>query len=460
MFASILHRPVAPPAGLAKFSGVASPCHRPPAVMPTQTVCPLCPATSKSAWTKPTLFMLLQAASLHIAYARARWFIAKTLATHTFGRPPCGVRRRGPQLSRNHKNCQHGGGRAKLTRFAHNVPLLSELALLCPGESAEHRHEPWTRAPRHFATSEEKVYPRLLCQRLADVILRASANLGYAALPLSLSPGAALPLHEAQAAAGLQPAGRVVLAEYKQIVVVHSAAPLSAGVRNLEEATTLPPEASCSAALRRLPAGSRVLRHSVVGVSSSATQDPASADDLEDQPLPDANMDPEEFSHYAPHLGRAASDEAWRECIHHLCDLLKSEPPSRGGLGTNKFSWSCGVYFHANKVGLRTNTNLHPNVCKLLCEYVRLCACVRRMAPGHPFTSLMLDKDLVGRVHADKNNATGLPNAVKKFPPSSEVGSGSSHRTAPSRVLTKTTQALPDCMERGLKDHSCCLLHP
>ena len=302
------------------------------------------------------------------------------------------MRRRGPQLSRNHKNCQHGGGRAKLTRFAHNVPLLSELALLCPGESAEHRHEPWTRAPRHFATSEEKVYPRLLCQRLADVILRASANLGYAALPLSLSPGAALPLHEAQAAAGLQPAGRVVLAEYKQIVVVHSAAPLSAGVRKLEEATTLPPEASCSAALRRLPAGSRVLRHSVVGVSSSATQDPASADEVEDQPLPDANMDPEEFSHYAPHLGRAASDEAWRECIRHLCDLLKSEPPSRGGLGTNKFSWSCGVYFHANKVGLRTNTNLHPNVCKLLCEYVRLCACVRRMAPGHPFTSLMLDK--------------------------------------------------------------------
>ena len=166
---------------------------------------------------------------------------------------------------------------------------------------------------------------------------------------------------------------------------------------------------SCSAALRRLPAGTRVLRHSVVGVSSSATQDPASADDLEDQPLPDANMDPEEFSHYALHLGRAASDEAWRECIRHLCDLLKSEPPSRGGLGTNKFSWSCGVYFHANKVGLRTNTNLHPNVCKLLCEYFR------RMAPDHPFTSLMLDKDPVGRVHADKNNATGLPNAVLKI---------------------------------------------
>ena len=309
-------------------------------------------------------------------------------------------------------NCQHGGGRAKLTRLAHNVPLLTELALLCPGESAEHRHEPWTRAARHFATSEEKVYPRLLCQRVADVILRASASLGYAAQPLSLAPGSALPLHEAQAVAGLQPAGRrlpPLVPEYKQIVVVRSAAPLFAGVRKLETATALPPEASCSADLRCLPAGTRVLRHSVVGVAADATQDPDSADDLDDQPLPDDNMDPEEFSHYALHLSRTASDEAWRDCIRHLCDLLKSEPPSRGGMGANEFSWSCGAYFHANKVGLRTNTNLHPNVCKFLCEYVR------RTAPGHPFTSLMLGKDLVGRVHADKNNAPGLPNAVLKI---------------------------------------------
>ena len=308
-------------------------------------------------------------------------------------------------------NCQHGGDRAKLTRLAHNVPLLCELALLCPGESADHRHEPWNRAARHFATSEEKVYPRLLCQRVADVILRASAALGYAAQPLSLAPGTAIPLHEAQAVAGLQPAGRrlpPLVPEYKQIVVVRSAAPLFAGVRKLEDAATLPPEAFCSADLRRLPAGTRVLRHSVVGVAADATQDPTLADDIDEQPLPDGNMDPEEFSHYALHLSHTASDEAWRDCIRHLCDL-KSEPPSRGGMGTNEFSWSCGAYFHANKVGLRTNTNQHPNVCKLLCE------CVRRMAPGHPFTSLMLGKDLVGRVHADKNNAPGLPNAVLKI---------------------------------------------
>ena len=65
--------------------------------------------------------------------------------------------------------------------------------------------------------------------------------------PLSLAPGAVLPLHEAQAAAGLQPAGRrlpPLVPEYKQIVVVRSAAPLFAGVRKLENATALPPEAS------------------------------------------------------------------------------------------------------------------------------------------------------------------------------------------------------------------------
>ena len=120
-------------------------------------------------------------------------------------------------------------------------------------------------------------------------------------------------------------------------------------------------------------------------------------------------MDPESFSHYALHLGTSASDSAWRDCICHLCDLLASDPLSRGGRGEDEFSWSCGAYIHANKLGMRTNTSSHPSVCKLLCEYVS------RAAPGHPFTSLMLGKNLVGKVHSDRNNEPGFPNAVMKI---------------------------------------------
>ncbi|CAE7464224.1 unnamed protein product [Symbiodinium sp. KB8] len=303
-------------------------------------------------------------------------------------------------------HCQHGGHRAKLTRLRHNIPLMSELALLCPGESPEHRHLPWTRGPEGFATAEEKVYPLVLCRRIADIVRRSAAAMGIALPPLALEPGASAPAHEAQAAAGRQPAGKKLpplVPEFRQVLVLQCPRPLFVGLRKLDTAFDIPDDVSCTSAVKTLPAGTRVLRHSVVG-HPGAAEDPCTAADSNHDPL---EMGPEEFSHYGLQLGTAATDASWRESICHLCDLLRSDPLARGGLGSDEFSWTCGAYTHANVVGLRKNTSSHPNVCKFLCEYVR------RVAPGHPFTSIMLGRNLQGDVHIDKNNAVGLPNRLK-----------------------------------------------
>ncbi|CAE7553006.1 ubiad1, partial [Symbiodinium necroappetens] len=305
-------------------------------------------------------------------------------------------------------HCQHGGQRAKLTRLRHNIPLMSELALLCPGESPEHRHLPWTRGPEGFATADEKVYPLVLCRRIADIVRRSVAAMGIQLPPLALEPGASSPAHEAQAAAGHQPAGKKLpplVPEFRQVLVLQSPRPLLVGVRKLDTTFDIPADVSCTSAIKTLPAGTRVLRHSVVG-HPGAAEDPCPAVDSSHDPL---EMGPEEFSHYGLQLGTTATDSSWRESISHLCDLLRSDPLARGGLGSDELSWTCGAYTHANVVGLRKNTSSHPNVCKFLCEYVR------RVAPGHPFTSIMLGRNLQGDVHIDKNNAVGLPNAVLKI---------------------------------------------
>ena len=277
-----------------------------------------------------------------------------------------------------------------------------------PGESPEHRHLPWTRGPAGFATADEKVYPLVLCRRIADIVRRSVAALGIPLPPLALEPGASSPAHEAQAAAGHQPAGKKLpplVPEFRQVLVLQCPRPVFVGVRKLDTTFDIPADVSCTSAIQTLPAGTRVLRHSVVG-HPGAAEDPCPAVESSQDPI---EMGPEEFSHYGLQLGTTATNSSWRESIIHLCDLLRSDPLARGGLGSDEFSWTCGAYTHANVVGLRKNTSSHPNVCKFLCEYVR------RVAPGHPFTSIMLGRNLQGDVHIDKNNAVGLPNAVLKI---------------------------------------------
>ena len=305
-------------------------------------------------------------------------------------------------------HCQHGGQRAKLTRLRHNIPLMSELALLCPGESPEHRRLPWTRGPQGFATADETVYPLVLCRRTADIVRRSVAALGIQLPPLALEPGASSPAHEAQAAAGHQPAGKKLpplVPEFHQVLVLQCPRPLLVGVRKLDTTFDIPADVSCTSAIKTLPAGTRVLRHSVVGHPSAAEDPCPDVEPSQDPP----EMGPEEFSHYGLQLGTTATDSSWRESISHLCDLLRSDPLARGGLGCDEFSWTCGAYTHANVVGLRKNTASHPNVCKFLCEYVR------RVAPGHPFTSIMLGRNLQGDVHIDRNNAARAVLRISAF---------------------------------------------
>ena len=96
--------------------------------------------------------------------------------------------------------------------------------------------------------------------------------------------------------------------------------------------------------------------------------------------------------------------------------LLKSEHPSRGGTFSNEMSWSAGSYAHGALVGLRKNVAAFPEVCRLICRYIR------QSVPGHPFTTFMLGKNLMAGVHVDKNNERGLPNAILKISTCSQGG--------------------------------------
>ena len=102
--------------------------------------------------------------------------------------------------------------------------------------------------------------------------------------------------------------------------------------------------------------------------------------------------------------------------IINLMALLKSEHPSRGGTFSDEMSWSAGSYAHGALVGLRKNVAAFPEVCRLICRYIR------QSVPGHPFTTFMLGKNLMAGVHVDKNNERGLPNAILKISTFSQGG--------------------------------------
>ena len=134
-------------------------------------------------------------------------------------------------------NCQHGGQRPKATRLAHNIDLLHELHLMCPGESPGHQHLPWSRDGKSFATSKEKVYPWTLCRRIADIILRTLLNKGFQAPPDSMQPGASAQHVEAAAATNTQPRGKKLpplVPEFAQVVTITCSEPLFPGITKLE----------------------------------------------------------------------------------------------------------------------------------------------------------------------------------------------------------------------------------
>ena len=67
--------------------------------------------------------------------------------------------------------CMHGGTRAKNTRLLATPGLYTTLAATCDNS---HIHEPWriqqVASGLHYDTASEAEYPRLLCQRMADLL--------------------------------------------------------------------------------------------------------------------------------------------------------------------------------------------------------------------------------------------------------------------------------------------------
>jgi hypothetical protein len=131
------------------------------------------------------------------------------------------------------QNCMHGGERDKWSRFISNNHGFSRLALECDGG---HEHKPWgfvdpalssSDTPWVFATSQEAQYPKLLCERIADLVCEVATARGVKFTPKGLASLEAMP-HDAKrmrVAANRQPRGQIILpliSEFKAVEVVRA----------------------------------------------------------------------------------------------------------------------------------------------------------------------------------------------------------------------------------------------
>ena len=179
-------------------------------------------------------------------------------------------------------HCQFGGDRNKLTRLAHNIPEFHQLAILCPGESASHKHKPWGFRNGAWATSEETAYPTELCRRMSELVAQALARVGMPAQPLPHDHRAA------QAATAVQPTGKKLgplVPEFKRVITVFSHVPIpELQADKLSSACQLPPSAQSSNE-STIASGARVLRRfQARGVTTS--QDPL--EEVEEGDRPDS----------------------------------------------------------------------------------------------------------------------------------------------------------------------------
>ena len=83
--------------------------------------------------------------------------------------------------------CMHGGGRDKTTLLWYSgFESMEPLGLLCDGK---HQHLPWHRCKEVgevYATAQERCYPALFCQRLAEQV-RVALRLPKKQKPLAAS---------------------------------------------------------------------------------------------------------------------------------------------------------------------------------------------------------------------------------------------------------------------------------
>ena len=179
-------------------------------------------------------------------------------------------------------HCQFGGDRNKLTRLAHNIPEFHQLAILCPGGSASHKHKPWGFRNGGWTTSQKTAYPTELCRRMSELVAQALARVGMPAQPLPHDRRAA------QAATAVQPTGKKLgplVPEFKRVITVFSHVPIpELQADRLSSACQLPQSAQSSNE-STIPSGARVLRRfQARGVTTS--QDPL--EEVEEGDHPDS----------------------------------------------------------------------------------------------------------------------------------------------------------------------------
>ena len=93
--------------------------------------------------------------------------------------------------SSDFQQCQHGGSRPVWRRWLANFDLISELEATCSGETDTHKHENFSIAKSDagwkFSTAGEAAYPRLLCERACDIVIRSLLQKGFQPVPETLA---------------------------------------------------------------------------------------------------------------------------------------------------------------------------------------------------------------------------------------------------------------------------------
>ena len=95
--------------------------------------------------------------------------------------------------------------------------------------------------------------------------------------------------------------------------------------------------------------------------------------------------------------------------LHELClllDMLPSEVPPRGNAESNTKCWTTGAFSKDNVVGCRRNLRSFPHVTKVLCAFLR------RVAPGFPFSAIAFFRNQLALPHQDVNNSPSVANVI------------------------------------------------
>ena len=195
-------------------------------------------------------------------------------------------------------NCLHGGKRPKWSKLLHWVPFFVELSGVCPGVGPTHVHLPWGLISNPgtstlvFATASEAAYPELLCDRMAEKIVRQLKQDGVllpeipkvsqipssvgstdfsadkiASRPSDLNLGSKKEINWAKAEAGRQPRGSMspnVIPEFRSIfklMVCESVFNSAVEGKKLDEVTLFEDTS--------LPKGAKIVRKHVFQVGSA-----------------------------------------------------------------------------------------------------------------------------------------------------------------------------------------------